>query len=411
MHNTGGNRGFVWESGPPPLQLEHLLQGIEAVAIVVADFVQIREEFIFADVSPPGGFLTLLESFKVAEVTMADFHSTEHLGVLNDLVDGYNLCGDGVHEGFVHLGLKEVLEGVTELRSQGDEGEAAAEGVVHDGQGTVCRVHTADEVNVLRYIEGLVGSVRVGQTHHVLRSALVVLNEHHQFAQYLAEVATVDFIDDEEVRAVVVLGPLAEVIEDAVTHHEAFLRRADALDEILVAVGLVELDHLDAGVVFFTKDGVCNLLGEEGLAYTGRALQNDVLLALQDALDVVEGLRVDEGLFGVFFEGIDGIVLTLRAEQNRLRGTFLDVFQQAVVLGRRQFEQGALVILEHFALLQDVVLEQFGPGDLVAEFLQNLEDEFVFGSLGHFEESLDLLDRSGLVSDDEVAGLDGFEVV
>ena len=172
----------------------------------------------------------------------------------------------------------------------------------------------------------------------------------------------------------------------------------------------MELDHLNAGVVLFAKDGVCNLLGEEGLADTGRALQNDVLLALQDALDVVEGLRVDEGLFGVFLEGIDGIVLTLRTEQNRLWGTFLDVFQQAIVLGRSQFEQGALVILENFALLHDVVLKQFGPGDLVAEFLQNLEDEFIFGSLGHFEESLDLLDRRSLVSDDEVAGLDGFEV-
>lgn len=90
---------------------------------------------------------------------MADFHSTEHFGVLDDLVDGHNLCSDGVHEGFAHLGLKEVLEGIAELRCQGDEGEAAAQGVVHDGQGTVGRVHTADEINVLRYIEGLVRSV------------------------------------------------------------------------------------------------------------------------------------------------------------------------------------------------------------------------------------------------------------
>lgn len=87
---------------------------------------------------------------------MADFHSTEHFGVLDDLVDGHNLCRDGVHEGFVHLGLQEVLESITEFRGQGDEGEAAAEGVVHDGQGAVCRVHTANEVNVLRHVKGLV---------------------------------------------------------------------------------------------------------------------------------------------------------------------------------------------------------------------------------------------------------------
>ena len=57
----------------------------------------------------------------------------------------------------------------------------------------------------------------------MLRPALVVLDEHHQFAQYLTEVATVDFINDEEVRAVVVLGSLAEVVEDTVAYHEAIL--------------------------------------------------------------------------------------------------------------------------------------------------------------------------------------------
>ena len=57
----------------------------------------------------------------------------------------------------------------------------------------------------------------------MLRSALIILDEHHQLAQYLAEVATVDFIYDEEIRAVVVLGPLTKVIENAVPYHKAIL--------------------------------------------------------------------------------------------------------------------------------------------------------------------------------------------
>ncbi len=168
----------------------------------------------------------------------------------------------------------------------------------------------------------------------------------------------------------------------------------------------MELDHFNAGVVFFAEDRVGNLLGEEGLADTGRALQDDVLFALQQVFYVVEGLGVEERLFGVFFEGIDGVVLTLRAEQDRLRGLFLDKFQQAVVLGLGEFEQRALVVDENLALLEDIVFEEFGPGDLVGEFLQHLESKFVAGAFCHFEECLDLLDRAGLVANNEVAGLD-----
>ena len=89
----------------------------------------------------------------------------------------------------------------------------------------------------------------------------------------------------------------------------------------------MELNHLDTGVVLFAKYGVCNLLGEECLADTRRALQNDVLFAFQDALDVVENLRVDEGLFGVFLERIGWIVLALRADRDRIGRILLDVFQ------------------------------------------------------------------------------------
>ena len=54
---------------------------------------------------------------------------------------------------------------------------------------------------------------------------------------------------------------------------------------------------------------------------------------------MMEVLRFDEGLFGVFLEGIDGIVLTLRAEQDRLGRILLDIFQQPVKFGLGQLEQ------------------------------------------------------------------------
>ena len=69
-----------------------------------------------------------------------------------------------------------------------------------------------------------------------------------------------------------------------------------------------------------------------------------------------------------------------------------------------------MVVDENFTLLQNIVLEEFRPGDLVGELFKNLEYEFVFGSARNFKEAFDLLDGCGFVSNNQVARLDCLKV-
>jgi hypothetical protein len=65
--------------------------------------------------------------------------------------------------------------------------------------------------------------------------------------------------------------------------------RADALDEILVAVGLVELNGLDPLVGLAVEGGADEVageeVGEERLAGAGRPFEDDLSLVLQEGDD------------------------------------------------------------------------------------------------------------------------------
>ena len=73
-----------------------------------------------------------------------------------------------------------------------DEVEPAAQREVHEGDGAVRGVHGADDVEVGRQGEGLVGVLEA----HLL---VPVLQKEIELAEDLGEVATVDLGNDEEV--------------------------------------------------------------------------------------------------------------------------------------------------------------------------------------------------------------------
>ena len=102
-------------------------------------------------------------------------------------------------------------------------------------------------MDVWGYVEEV---FRVCEGDGVLGGSLVAFDEHHEFAEDLAEVAPVYFVDDEDVLlARVCLGCFAEIVEDAVLEGEVFVFGwAVALDEVFVGVRLVKLDHLYSSV-------------------------------------------------------------------------------------------------------------------------------------------------------------------
>ena len=92
---------------------------------------------------------------------------------------------------------------------------------------------------------------------------------------------------------------VAEAAEDAGLEGEAAcLGGSEALDEVLVGVGLVELDHLDGAVVLVADEAPGDPAGDEGLAGAGRALEDEILAGLdggEEAVEVVGGDGFDHG--------------------------------------------------------------------------------------------------------------------
>jgi len=131
------------------------------------------------------------------------------------------------------------------------------------------------------HVEPVVQTARVGQRDREVRPALVGLDQHHQLAEHLAQVAAVDLVDDEDVAVVGVGFRLpAEAVEHAVLELEpAALPRSPTLDEVLVGVRLMELHHLHACVVPASEQRPRDPAGDERLADARRALEDDVLLA------------------------------------------------------------------------------------------------------------------------------------
>lgn len=130
--------------------------------------------------------------------------------------------------------------------------------------------HAAYQINILGYKETFVILVAVGQLNGVLLLAFVGLYQHHQLTQNLADVSSVYLVDDEDkllVRRTSCLA--AEVKENAIPPFKAaLLRRTDALHEILIAVGLMKLYHLDILILHKANQLIGYLSGQKGFAHT-----------------------------------------------------------------------------------------------------------------------------------------------
>jgi hypothetical protein len=91
------------------------------------------------------------------------------------------------------------------------------------------------------------------------------IDEHHQLAKNLAQIAAIDFVNDEDVREPLGLVPLrsaAELVEHSVPEVEgALCGRAKSLDKV--------------------HQRLCKTSCHERLADTGRSLKHDVLLFSQ----------------------------------------------------------------------------------------------------------------------------------
>jgi len=87
----------------------------------------------------------------------------------------------------------------------------------------------------------------------VIGTAFVCLYQHQEFPEDLAKVATIDFVNDENERAVrVIFGTLAELKEDSVLQAEGpAFKWTVPTDEILVGVRLMKLNKLDASGIAF----------------------------------------------------------------------------------------------------------------------------------------------------------------
>ena len=167
------------------------------------------------------------------------------------------------------------------LRVQLEEDETAAECVIDEGERAVCRVHQTDKVDILWNREPLAGGLGIGEGDRKVGTTFVRFDEHHQLAEDLAEVAAVDLVNDEHKRALAIeAGAVAEVVEDTIPSLEAArLARTIALDEVLVGVGLVELDHFHVAFVLLRQKGVGKTSSDKGFANTGRALKDHVFLS------------------------------------------------------------------------------------------------------------------------------------
>ena len=157
------------------------------------------------------------------------------------------------------------------LRVQLDEGEAAADGGVHHRDGTVRGVHGADDVQVVRQRERLVGAVLQ------VDPVVAVFQQEVQLAEHLGQVRAVHLVDDQEVRLALVagfgglLGEPAQRAGHELEGHLALVRlvRPEALEEVLVGVRRVELDELDPLVGGVAGQLGGKVLGKVGLAGPG----------------------------------------------------------------------------------------------------------------------------------------------
>ena len=185
------------------------------------------------------------------------------------------------------------------------EMEPPAQGEVHQGDRAVGGVHGADDVEGLGQGEG---GLRVLEAHLLV----AILQQEIQLAEDLGEVPPVDLVDDEEVPGVrlppghfrhVEQGPVPQLEAGTVSEQ----CRPVALDEVLVGVRRVELDQPHPP----GRSGQAGryLPGSVGLAGSGRALEDDLALVVEQLLDVLKKTDVKQEFLCQFFQGLRRLLL------------------------------------------------------------------------------------------------------
>ena len=279
-----------------------------------------------------------------AEIAVADAEAlTQRLIKRNFTVQVFHLINEFIQRLVVQavLVMDETL-GI-EARFHLKEAEAATKRIIDHGETAVCRVHHADDVEVLRD----------GEREPVISesrfcASVVLLDQHKQLTEDFTHVATVDFVDDKEELLVRLVGSLlAEAIENTILQLEAILDRLIAHHEVFVRIVLVELYELNAAIVFFTHHGPCQTSCGESLTNTGSTLQDDVLLIAKN------GHKVLVAFFG-HIHFIEEIALRISVNGSLLHYRILltNHVKDEVKFASGELEQAALRILEILHTLQ-----------------------------------------------------------
>jgi len=126
------------------------------------------------------------------------------------------------------------------IRHQFKETETPAQRGIEQGDGTIRRIHGADDQDIGRHGESF---ARQRQNHFL--SALVLFKQRQQFAKNARDVATIDFVNEENELMVGTRRVMAEFLENAVAlGKDQLAPRAQlwpvALNKILIPVSRVE---------------------------------------------------------------------------------------------------------------------------------------------------------------------------
>ena len=178
---------------------------------------------------------------------------TQRIVGSNHAVQALNAGNQLVHLAAGKLGLvcPEAIR--IEARIHGIKSESSPKRIVKHSQASVCGVHHTDNIHIAWHIELL---IRIKQLQGI--AALVILDEHKELAENLAQIAAVNFVDNEEILVFKVLaGLLAEVIEGTLLDFKAAAGTGgtEAFDEIFVCIALMELNQHHTVLVLLTHHG------------------------------------------------------------------------------------------------------------------------------------------------------------
>ena len=176
------------------------------------------------------------------------------------------------------------------VREEGDEVEAPPEGQVDQGDGAVGGVHGAHDEQVGGQVERLPGVLQGDRLPAVLQEVV-------QLAEDPRHVGPVELVDQQQVApGGVSLGPPGEALQGALHQIEgrppAVEAGPEALHEVLVGVGGVELHHRDPLVAAGQEGGQAP--GDVGLARPRGAVEEALPPVVEEAHDALQRVRGEQ---------------------------------------------------------------------------------------------------------------------